>query len=353
MIDVKQLLNFALQQGASDLHVVYGNYPTLRVNGKLYNIRTYPVLTTKDTEDLILPLLNDEQKGNLMTNREIDFGYEEDSNRFRVNVYFARNNLNASFRLIPSKIKTLEELELPTSLRNIVDLNSGLVLVTGPTGEGKSTTIASLINEINLKYPKHILTIEDPIEFIYDTGSSIISQRELHQDTYSWNNALRSALREDPDVVFVGEMRDYESAAHVLTIAETGHLVFSTLHTISAPETINRIIDMFPSSQQNQIRAQLSSVLRTVITQRLMPRSDKAGRIVGVEILHNNLAVANIIREGKPHLLDNVLQTSESEGFIYFEKYLKSLHDQGKVTEAIAKTFAIRPKEIDKFLSNK
>lgn len=349
-MDIKQLLQLAIDRGASDLHLVAGYHPGLRINGALYFLTTFPLLTKEETMRQIFSIVSEDIKTNILANKEIDLGYEYSGTRFRVNIYFAKNALSASFRLIPTKIKTIEELELPPSLHNIVNINSGLVLVTGPTGEGKSTTIASLIDEINLKYSKHIVTIEDPIEFVYSRGRSIISQREIHQDTHSWNIALRSVLREDPDVVLVGEMRDYESTQLVLTIAETGHLVFSTLHTISAAEAINRIVDIFPSHQQNQIRAQLSSVLRTIVAQRIMPRADKEGRIAAVELLHNNSAVANIIREGKPHLLDNVIQTSEGEGFIFFEKYLKKLYEDGKVTRETALGYAIRPKEMEKFL---
>lgn len=349
MMEITQLLQLTIDKNASDLHLVCGYPPSLRIEGVLYFVNTFPILTKQEAERTIMSILNDEQKENLFANKDFDFGYEYNENRFRGNAYFAKNSLNASFRLIPARIKTIEELELPSSLHDITNLNSGLVLVTGPTGEGKSTTIATLIEEINLKYPKHIITIEDPVEFVYSKGLSVVSQRELHQDAHSWNVALRSVLREDPDVVLVGEIRDYESAQHVLTIAETGHLVFSTLHTISSSEAINRIIDIFPSHQQNQIKAQLSSVLRTVVSQRLIPRADRPGRVACVEILHNNSAVANIIREGKPHLLDNVIQTSESEGFMYFEKYLKKLYEEGKITKENAIAYSIRPREIEKF----
>jgi twitching motility protein PilT len=253
--------------------------------------------------------------------------------------------------LIPKTIKSIEDLELPTKFNEITEQSSGLVLVTGPTGEGKSTTLAALINRINLTQSKHIITIEDPIEFIFPYAKAIVSQRELHQDTHSWSTALRSVLREDPDVILVGEIRDFESAQHALTIAETGHLVFSTLHTISAPETISRLIDMFPSGQQNQIRTQLASVLRGVITQRLLPRQDIRGRIASVELLLNNPAVSTIIRDGKPFLLDNVLQTSESDGMIYFEKYLSQLIQAGKISPETANTYSIRPKDLKKYLS--
>lgn len=350
-MNIKELLELTIERQASDLHIVAGYYPMLRIHGVLFSLTFLPIISKKDTELMFLELISEERKKNLIENKELDFMYELDQYRSRVNFYYSRGALAASFRIIPNKIKTIEELELPLSLYDIHNYNSGLVLVTGPTGEGKSTTIASIINDINLRSAKHILTIEDPIEFIYETGKSIVSQRELGQDTLSWGMSLRAVLREDADVIMVGEIRDYESAAHALSLAETGHLVFSTLHTISAPETINRLIDMFPSSQQNQITAQLSSVLRTVVSQRLLPRIDKKERIVALEILHNNPAVANIIREKKPHLLDNILQTSERQGFILFEKYLKDLYEKGKISKETAIAFAIRPKEIEKFFA--
>ena len=223
-------------------------------------------------------------------------------------------------------------------------------MVTAPTGEGKSTTLASTINEINLNYPKHIITIEDPIEYVYPAGKAIISQRQLQQDTHSWTMALRSALREDPDVLLIGEMRDLETIEMAITAAETGQLVFSTLHTISTPETINRIIDVFPPNQQSQIKTQLSTVLKMVVTERLLPRLDTIGRIPAVEILFCNPAVASIIREGKPYLLNNVLETSETEGSILFEKYLANLCRSGKISKEVALSYAIRQKELEKFI---
>jgi len=229
-------------------------------------------------------------------------------------------------------------------------MRQGLVLLTGPTGEGKSTTLASLVNEINQKYAKHIITIEDPIEYVYPKYKSIISQRELHQDTHSWTVALKSALREDPDVVLVGEMRDFETISLALTAAETGHLVFSTLHTNSAPESIDRIIDTFPPHQQNQIKNQLAVVLKMVITQRLIPKQNSLERIPAVEILLNNSAVSNSIREGKTFLIPNILETSEDEGSLLFEKNLLNLYRSGIISKETARSYAIRPKEIERFI---
>ncbi len=349
-MDINQLLDLTIERQASDLHLVAEHYPTLRVDGILYPLPTLSLLSKEINQQLIFSFLTEEQKENLLANKELDLGYEYNKNRFRVNVYFSRNAINASFRLVPLQIKTIEELNLPSTLANLSKPKQGLVLLTGPTGQGKSTTLASIINQINLTMAKHIITIEDPVEFIYPQGKSIISQRELGSDTHSWNMALRSVLREDPDVVYVGEIRDYDSAQSVLNVAETGHLVFSTLHTASAPETVDRFINIFPSHQQNQVRTQLASVLNAVVVQRLLPREDSAGRIPAVEFLPRNAAVSSIIRDGKPYLLDNLLQTSEGEGFIFLERYLFKLYSEGKISKETALAYAVRPKDLEKYL---
>lgn len=347
---ISELFDHAIERNVSDLHLIVGYHPTIRINKELISIKQYPVLDETTIKDLVFAILTPEQKENLFLNKEIDFGYEYKGCRFRTNVYYSRGNICAAFRLINKSIGSLENLNLPLDLKKVIDFNQGLVLVTGPTGEGKSTTIASLINIINQNYFKHIITIEDPIEYVYSHGKSIISQREIHQDSLSWRAALRSVLREDPDVVLIGEMRDYETIQSVLTIAETGHLVFSSLHTGSTPESINRIIDVFPAHQQNQIRAQLSSVLKLVIAQRLVPTVDFSKRIPALELLYNNMAVSSVIREGKTHLIDNILETSEAEGMIIFEKYLVKLYYQGKITKETAFNFAIRSNQIEKFI---
>lgn len=349
-MDMNQLFQLAVERKASDIHLIPGYFPAFRIDGVLYQMSSLPILTPEISAQLINSFLNDEQRENLSVNKEIDLGYEKDAHRFRINVYHSRNTVGASMRLIPAAIQTIEQLMLPPSFNELANYNSGLVLVTGPTGEGKSTTLASILNRVNLNRQAHIITIEDPIEYIYPKGKAVVSQRELHQDTHSWNVALRSVLREDPDVVLVGEMRDYESTQLVLTIAETGHLVFSTLHTTSAPETINRIIDMFPSHQQNQVKSQLAGALKAVVSQRLMPRADVRGRIPAVELMYNNSAVASIIRDGKPYLLDNVLQTSESEGFIFFERNLAELLRAGRITRETAMAYSLRPKDLEKFI---
>ncbi len=349
-MEITELLQLTIDKQASDLHLICGYYPTIRISAVLHQLTTFSLLTSEHMESLIFSILTPEQKENVLTNRELDLGYEFKGYRFRANVYYSMGKLSASFRLIPNVIKTLEELHLPSFLHKCSDLKQGLVLLTGPTGEGKSTTLASIIDEINAKYAKHIITVEDPIEFVYPRKKSIISQRQLQDDTLAWTMALRSALREDPDVILVGEMRDYDTIQLVLTAAETGHLVFSTLHTNSTPESIDRIIDTFPSTQQNQVRNQLSTVLKMVISQRLIPRLDGNGLIPAFEILLNTSPVAENIREGKTFLLNNILETEESEGFILFEKYLLNMYRNGEISKETAFSYAIRPKEMEKFI---
>jgi len=349
-MDINQLLDFTIEKQASDLHLVPGFFPSIRINGQLTHLKQLEILTADFSKTMLVSLLNDAQKENLVANKEIDFGYEYKSFRFRVNLYLTRTGLSGSFRLIGSKIRTIEELSLPNSLHNFTKFNQGLVLITGPTGEGKSTTIAALINEINQNSAKHIITVEDPIEYVFPVGRSIISQRELHQDTHSWTIALRSALREDPDIVMIGEMRDYETIQAALTIAETGHLVFSTLHTGSTPEAINRIIDVFPSHQQNQVRSQLAEILKAVVAQRLVINAQGTNRIPALEILYNIPSIASVIREGKTHLIDNILETEEAQGLLIFEKYLAALVQKGLITRETAFACSIRPEEIKKFL---
>lgn len=351
-MDIRTLLTLTIQKGASDLHLITDYYPTIRVNGELIQQRTLQMIDGKTMENLLFPVLTPEQKENLMVNREIDFGYNFDLYRFRINIYYSKNLLAASFRLIPKEIKSIDELGLPTSIHNLVDLKQGLVLITGPTGEGKSTTIASILNEINMKHSRHILSIEDPIEYVYPKGRSVISQREIGQDSHSWRMSLKSALREDPDVVLIGEMRDYETIQAALTIAETGHLVFSSLHTNSSSQTIDRIIDVFPSDQQTQVRVQMASILNTIVTQRLVPDFNNFTRIAACEVLVNNPAISSLIREGKTHLIDNVLQTSSTEGMILLERALYNLYKAGRITKDTAMAFSIRQADIKKLLAS-
>ena len=347
-MDFNQLLEKAIQANASDLHIIVGVPPVYRINGSLQQLSSVPPLTEEVVEQMLLPILSANQKEIFMANRALDFSYGNgggsygDKGRFRVNLYFQRNSLAGAFRLLPPNVKSIEELQLPQICHRLAKLKQGFVLITGPTGHGKTTTIASIINEINMTSALNILTIEDPIEYVYPKGKSIISQRELGHDTLSWSESLKSALREDPDVVVVGEMRDPESIASAITIAETGHLVFSTLHTNSASQTIDRIIDSFPEAQQNQIRIQLASTLEAVISQRLLPTID-GGRIVATEVLLATNAVKANIREGKSHLIDSTIETSSEEGMNTMEATLARLIKEGKLSLEVAQAYAMRP----------
>lgn len=326
--------------------------PIIRVDGVLVPITGYSPLARQDVESLVYELLTPEQKELLLANKELDFsfGYGAETGastgRFRINAYFQkRGYLCAALRFLPPKIKTIEELNLPKVCHTFANLKQGLVLVVGPTGHGKSTTIAAIINEINIQRANHILTIEDPIEYVYPQGKSIISQREMGIDTHSWAMALRSALREDPDVVLVGEMRDAETMAATITIAETGHLVLSTLHTNSAAQSIDRIIDSFPSHQQGQIRIQLAATLKGIISQRLLPQIS-GGRVPAVEVLIGTPAVASNVREGKTHLIDSVIQTSQEIGMVTLESSLAQLVLAGAISLDTAKAYATHPEAI-------
>ncbi len=350
-MNLEDLFKIAMEKGASDIHIVPGYHPSIRINGELFPLKTYPVIDGEISSKILLPLLTDQQKGNLMTNKEIDLGYQYDAIRFRINLYHIKNQIAGAFRLITATIRTVEELMLPEIFTEFTHMRQGFVLITGPTGEGKSTSLAAVINSINTKYARHILTIEDPIEYVYPASKSIISQREVGQDTHGWNIALKSALREDPDVVLIGEMRDYETIQAAMTIAETGHLVFATLHTNSVPQTIDRIVDVFPPQQQNQIRIQLAATLRAVVSQRLLPTADNTGRVPGCEILMSNPAIAATIRDGKTHMIDNILETSSDQGMITFEKYISNLYAQGRITKETAISYAIRPQSISKYIT--
>lgn len=334
----------------SDIHLVVGSPPTVRVHGDLRTLEGVGPLTEKQATDLIIPLMTQEQKDYVRVNKELDFGYSfQDRGRFRINVYTAKGTMSAAMRLIPTKIKTVEDLKLPLIVKEFANYPQGLILVTGPTGEGKSTTLAALIDLVNATRSEHIVTIEDPIEFIYEPIKSIISQRELNHDTNSWELALRSVLREDPDVVLIGEMRDYETISSALTIAETGHLVLATLHTATAAETIDRIVDVFPAHQQGQVRQQLAATVKVIASQRLL-KAESGGRIAGMEILISNSAVKNLIREGKTHQIDTVIQTGADTGMILFEGHLQQLVQQGAISSETAMESAFRPAEMKRLL---
>lgn len=347
---IQQLLELTSSRNASDLHLLIGEFPTLRINGDLVPIQGSARLTAADMENLIFPLLSVHQREVFIQNWELDLGLDfENKARFRVNLYKQKGGIAAALRLIPKQIRKLEEIGLPPSLFRITDLKQGLVLVTGPTGQGKSTTLAAFINQINLNRSDHVITIEDPIEFVYPEAKSLISQRELNSDTKSWGNALKAALREDPDVVLVGEMRDLDTISTAMTVAETGHLVFATLHTNSAAQTIDRIIDVFPVNQQAQIRIQLAAVLEAVISQRLVPTINP-GRVLATEILFGTVATRSIIREGKTHLIDNLIQTSGESGMVNLETSLAALVREGKITMETAQNYALRPQVLNKLL---
>ena len=349
-MNINQLLDLAVTKNASDLHLVVGFSPQLRIHGELMDIPGSEVLTPNELDALLLPVLNPLQKEIFNRDLEFDFSFEfENKARFRVNLYRQKGRNAAALRLIPLNIRTLEELGAPTIIGNIADLRQGFILVTGPTGHGKSTLIAAIINKINTERAVHIVTIEDPIEYVYPKGKSLVSQRELYYDTKSWNNALRSALREDPDVVLVGEMRDLETISSAMTIAETGHLVFATLHTNSAAQSIDRIIDVFPQAQQPQIRLQLASTLESIISLRLVPTINP-GRAMATEILFATPATRNMIREAKSYLLDNLIQTSAEMGMVSLENSLASLVKAGKVSQEVATRYALRPELLMKLL---
>ncbi|MBN1263256.1 MAG: type IV pilus twitching motility protein PilT [Candidatus Pacebacteria bacterium] len=343
---IEDLLNLAFTEKASDLHLVVDLPPILRVNGVILTVPNEPLLTTERNEELIFSLFTEEQKETFLINKEIDFSVSlKDLARFRVNAYYEKGRPAASLRLIPNQIIPIDDLGLPKISHDFAKLKQGLILVTGPTGHGKSTTLAAIIDEINELRREHIVTIEDPIEYVHHHKKSIISQRELRSDTHSWEIALRSVLREDPNIVLIGEMRDYETIAAALTIAETGHLVFATLHTNSAAQTVDRIVDVFPPHQQQQVRTQLAFVLEAIVSQRLIPSLDES-RVVACEILLANSAVRNSVREGQTHLIDNIIQTSIEMGMITLEMDLARLVKTGKISYEQAKNFALRPKEL-------
>lgn len=337
---LKKLMETVVQQGASDLHLSVARYPTIRVDGALIPLTNEAVLTKNDVLELCTALLNKEQMEILQRDLQIDFTYElEGKMRFRVNVFFETGNLAAALRLIPYKIRTIEELGLPAILHQAIRNTQGLILLVGPTGSGKSTSLAAMVDEINHTRTEHIITVEDPIEYIYQQDRCIINQREVYKDVRTFSDGLRGAFREDVDVLLVGEMRDLDTIATTITAAETGHLVMATLHTNDSAQTIDRIIDIFPASQQQQIRSQLSNILVGVISQRLIPRIG-GGRVPAVEVLLNNDAVSNLIREGQIHQIVNVLDTSLEEGMISINRSLAELVKEEQITIDSAEAFA-------------
>lgn len=347
---IETLLEDVIRKKASDLHLQVGLTPMLRIDGSLVAIAGTKVLTEESVEKLVFAILDEDQQQILLKDKEFDFSFAfGDLGRFRVNAFHERGNLAAALRLIPNEVKTIAELGMPGVVGNFANYPRGLVLVTGPTGSGKSTTLAALIDQINTEKAHHIITIEDPIEFTHKSKKSVVVQREVHYDTYSFSAALRSSLRQDPDVVLIGEMRDLETISAAITIAETGHLVFATLHTNSAAQSIDRMIDVFPPHQQPQIRAQLANILMAICSQRLVPMIG-GGRAVAAEVLIATPAVRNIVREGKAHQLDAVIQTGGDQGMQSMDKTLVGLVQAGQVTFEEARNFAVDIGEFDRMI---
>lgn len=347
---IELLLDEVVKRKASDLHLQVGLPPMLRVDGVLVPVSGVTALNEESVETLIFSILDEDQKQILLKDKEFDFSFAfGDRGRFRVNAFHEKGNLAAALRLIPNEILTIEQLGLPPIINKFSEYPRGLVLITGPTGSGKSTTLASVIHKINMERAAHVVTIEDPIEFTHIPKKAVIVQREVHYDTYSFNAALRSSLRQDPDVVLIGEMRDLETISAAITIAETGHMVLATLHTNSAAQSIDRMIDVFPPHQQPQIRAQVSNILMAICSQRLIPAIG-GGRAAAAEILIATPAVRNIIREGKTHQLEAVIQTGAEFGMQSMDKTLVSLIHNGVVSYDEARNYAIDVEELDRLM---
>ncbi len=350
-LDFADLLLEVIERNASDLHLTAGAHPTVRVRGRLQPLEDYPVLTTEQTRETIYSILSNDQRQRLETDWQIDFAYAIPGRaRFRVNAYYQRSAIGAAFRLIPFSIKTVEELGLPVVMHDLAKRPRGFVLVTGPTGSGKSTSLAAVVDEINSTREEHIMTIEDPIEFLHGHKKCIVNQREIGSDASSFAAGLKAALRQDPDVILVGEMRDLETIHTALTAAETGHLVFATLHTQDAPQTIDRIIDVFPAEQQQQVRVQLSVALQGIITQQLLPTADGAGRVAACEVLLATPAIRNLIREGKTHQIYSSLQTGASIGMQTMDAALATLVRSGKISQQLAESRSSTPDELRRLL---
>lgn len=343
---IKNILEKAFEENASDVHISVGHPPTLRISGRLFPLLKMDILSPEETEGLAKELMSEEQYNRFMREKEIDFSYNfENKGRFRTNIFFQRGNVSCALRLIETKIRTIEELNLPPILHEFLRFPQGFFLMTGPSGQGKSTTLAAMLDEINHTRAEHIITIEDPIEYIFQSDKSIVQQREVYQDTLSFAKALKSTFREDPNVIMVGEMRDPETIATAITAAETGHLVFATLHTNSSYQTIHRIVDSFPATQQAQIRAQLSGSLIGVLSQRLVPRI-KGGLIPACEIMINNPAVANLIRENKIHEIPLIIETSSEIGMISLNRYLANLVRAKEIELEVAQSYSLNPQEV-------
>lgn len=350
VLKIESLLEECVKRNASDLHLQYGLPPILRIDGVLLPIAGIPALTEDALKSLIFTTLDDDQQKILLKDKEFDYSFAfGDIARFRVNAFHEKGKLAAAFRLIPNQIKTIDELGMPAIVETFANYPRGLVLVTGPTGSGKSTTLAALVHKINHEKSTHIITIEDPIEFTHKSERSVIAQREVHYDTFSFAAALRSVLREDPDVVLIGEMRDLETIQAAITIAETGHLVFATLHTNSAAQSIDRMIDVFPAHQQPQIRSQLSNMLMAICSQRLVPAIG-GGRVVAAEIMVANSAIRNLIRDGKTHQIDTAIQTGAEQGMQTMDRTLVKLIQTGVISYDAAREYAVDINELNRLV---
>jgi len=350
-VHIDDLLRLIVEKGASDLHLAVGVPPVLRIDGKLIHTN-YDRLTPRDSQRLVYDILTDEQIQRFESTLELDFSYSiAKLSRFRVNIFRDKGNIATAFRVIPTRIPTIRELGLPPILEDLTHKPRGLILVTGPTGSGKSTTLAAMINQINSESAHHIITIEDPIEYLHTHKMSVINQRELGQDTQSFANALRASLREDPDVILVGEMRDLETISTAITCAETGHLVFATLHTNNAPQTVDRMVDVFPPEQQEQIRFMLSNNLEAVICQTLLPRAGTPGRVCAMEIMTASPAIRNLIREAKAHQITSAIQTSGALGMQTMDQSLRDLYLKGLISYDDALARAMNPVEFKTMVS--
>lgn len=339
-LSIEEILSKAKEAGASDVHITVGIPPKMRVNGKLITMEG-PKLLPPDTMEIAIHVMNEKQRQHFEENGEVDMSFAiAGEGRYRVNVYKQRGSIAMAFRLVGTTIPSPESLGVPQSVVDLYQKKRGLVLVTGPTGSGKSTTLASIIDTVNNNREAHVITLEDPIEYLHQHKKSIVNQREIGLDSNNYAKALRAALREDPDVILVGEMRDFETISTAITAAETGHLVFSTLHTIGAASTVDRVIDVFPPHQQQQIRVQFANVLEAVISQQLIPLVNGEGRVAAFEVLHNNPAVRNLIREGKTHQLTSVMQTNRKMGMITMDDALTQLYQEYKISREMALQFA-------------
>lgn len=347
---LEELLNYTAQNGGSDLHLSPGNYPIVRISNILAKVPDKKILDKPTLEGLIFALLGEERKRRFLAEKELDFSYEHGENiRFRANTYFSKGNVAATLRLIPNEIRSIEELNLPQIIKIFSKLSQGFVLIVGPNGHGKSTTLAAIIDTINKERTEKIVTIEDPIEYIFSPEKSIIDQREIYQDTFSFHKALKSTFRQNVNVIMVGEMRDYETMSAAVTAAETGHLVLTSLHTNSASQTIERILDSFPPNQQTQIRTQLANTISGVISQRLIP-SIKGGLIPAVEVMIANNAVRTLIRDNRPRQIDLVIETSQDMGMISLDKSLADLVKRKLISQEKAEFYSINPANIKSFL---